>query len=265
MPLTASVRQLGNFIVPITDKNRKILWAKSGNRCAVCRKPLIIEPTHQDPESVLGEECHIRSAAKAGPRHDPAFPANEIDGLSNLLLLCRVHHKMVDDQVETYTTNILTGIKTNHENWVEEKLKDEDKITPVRIKRISDEIPTKLPLILSGIDLLNLALGCHAAYNDYSDDLDDAETDLVGGFIQDISDWADLGFGMEPSERIRAAKSIDEGIKSLRESGFLVFAERERQRIEGGINGPSNFYVLHLSVKRGNDSGVVFYEQNDQS
>lgn len=243
--------------MPITDKNRKILWAKSGNRCAVCRKPLIIEPTDQDAESVIGEECHIRSAAKAGPRHDSSFPVTEIDGFSNLVLLCRVHHKMVDDQVETYTTNILTGIKANHEKWVEEKLKDEDKITPVQIKRISSEIPAKLPLILSGKELLNLALGCHAAYNDYSDDLDDAETDLVGGFIQDISDWTDLGVGMEPSERIRAAKSIDEGIKLLSNNGFLVFAARERQRMEGGVDAPSNFHVLHLSVKRGNDSGVA--------
>lgn len=249
----------------ITDKNRKILWAKSGNRCAVCRKPLIVEPTDQDSESVIGEECHIRSAAKAGPRHDPSFPANEIDDLSNLLLLCRVHHKMIDDQVETYTTSILTGIKTNHEKWVEEKLKDEDKITPVKIKRISSEIPTKLPVILSGKELLNLALGCHGTYNDYSDDLEDAEIDLVAGFIQDISDWADLGVGMEASERIRAAKSIDEGIKLLSENGFLVFAARERQRIEGGVNSPSNFYVLHLSVKRGNDSGVVFEEQHAPS
>lgn len=251
--------------MPITDKNRKILWAKSGNRCAICRKPLVVEPTDQDPESVIGEECHIRSASKSGPRHDPSFPEKEIDGLSNLLLLCRVHHKMVDDQVERYSTSILFGIKTNHEKWVEEKLKDEDEVSPVQIKRISSEIPTKLPVMLSGKELLNLAIGCHGAYSDYSEDLDDAETDLVGGFIQDISDWADLGVGMESSERIRAAKLIEEGIKLLGDNGFLVFVARERQRIEGGGCAPSNFYVLHLSVKRGNASGVVFEEQNDQS
>ncbi len=251
--------------MPISDKNRKILWAKSGNRCTLCRNLLIIEPTHQDSESVIGEECHIRSAAESGPRHDPSFPANKIDSLSNLLLLCRIHHKMVDDQVERYTTKYLTGIKIEHEKWVEEKLQEKENKSPVQVKRIPSEIPTKLPVILSGKELLNLALACHGTYNDYSDDLNNTETDLVGGFFQDISDWADIGVVMETNERIRAAKFIDERLILLSENGFLVFAARERQRLEGGVNPPSNFYVLHLSVKRGNDSDVMFEERNDQS
>lgn len=250
--------------MPVSDKNRKILWAKSGNRCGICRQPLVVEPTDKDSESVVGDECHIRSAAPAGPRHDPTFPANEIDGLSNLILLCRVHHKMIDDQIETYTASILIDIKTNHEKWVDEKLEVEEKIPPVKIKRISSEIPEKLPVIHSGKELLNIVAGCHAAYNDYSEDLDDAETELVGGFIQEVSDWADLAEGFEPSERMRAAKSIDEGIKLLSENGFMVFAARERQSLEGGINSPSNFYVLHLSVKRGDDPNVVFEDKSDQ-
>ncbi len=43
----------------ITDRTRKILWARSGNCCAVCRKDLIIDASDDDDESVVGEECHI--------------------------------------------------------------------------------------------------------------------------------------------------------------------------------------------------------------
>jgi HNH endonuclease len=246
--------------VPISDKNRKILWGKSGNRCAMCRHPLVVDPTELDSECVVGDECHIVSGAKGGLRHDPSFPASEIDELSNLMLLCRIHHKLVDDQAETYTAGLLRSMKANHEEWVEQKLKDQPQVPPVRIRRIRSEIPTQLPVVLSGKELLNLAMGCHGSYPDYSDDLDDEETDLVGGFIQNVSDWADLAEGLEPIERIRAAKSLGEEIKTLKERGVMVFAAIESQRIEGGISGPSTFRVLHLSVKRGSDPGVVTME-----
>jgi hypothetical protein len=111
-------------------------------------------------------------------------------------------------------------------------------------------MPTQLPVVLSSRELLNLAIGCHGSYQDYSDDLDDKETDLVGGFIQNVSDWADLAEGLEPIERIRAAKSLDEEIKTL---------------MEGGISDPSIFRALHLSVKRGSDPGVVAMENEVRS
>lgn len=241
----------------VSDKDRKILWARSGNRCAICRHVLVVEQTDEDSESVVGEECHIVSGAKGGPRHDSSCPELEMDSLSNLLLLCRIHHKMVDDQVETYKADVLRAIKSNHEEWVEEKLQDQAQDAPVRFIRIGNEIPAQLPVIVSGKDLLDLAIGCHGAYHDYSDDLDEHEVDLVGGFIQNITDWGDIGYGLDPIERIRAAKSIDDEIMELKARGFMVFAARERQRMEGGISPPSSFYVLHLSVRRRSDSGIV--------
>ena len=123
----------------ITDKTRKILWGRSGNRCAICRQKLVVDETELDAESVVGDECHIISGAPNGPRHDPSFPAEEIDEISNLLLLCRVHHKMVDDQYETYAAELLRSIRSNHEKWVESKLKDKEEIPPVRIRRLKNE------------------------------------------------------------------------------------------------------------------------------
>lgn len=243
--------------MPISDKNRKILWGKSGTRCAMCRHTLVVDPNALDSESVVGDECHIVSGAKGGPRHDPRFPTFEIDELSNFILLCRIHHKLVDDQAGTYTAEVLRTIKANHENWVQQKLKDQPEVPTVRIRRVRNEIPTKLPAIHSGKELLNLAIGCHGSYTDHSDDLDDEETELVGGFIQNLTDWADISVGLEPIERIRAAKTLDEEIKALNGRGFIVFAATENQRIEGGISSPSTFRVLHLSVNRTSDPGVT--------
>src|SRR5579864_8713753 len=106
----------------ITDKTRKILWGRSGNRCAICRWELVIDATAADDESVVGEECHITSGRGQGPRYDRSVPDERIDDAENLVLLCRVHHKMVDDQYETYTAELLRNLKQNHEKWVSSAL-----------------------------------------------------------------------------------------------------------------------------------------------
>ena len=90
------------------------MWVPSGNKCAICRQTLVIEASTESEQSLVGEECHIVSGRRKGPRADPAFPADRIDSVDNLLLLCNIHHKMVDDQPETYTSDTLLRIKVDH-------------------------------------------------------------------------------------------------------------------------------------------------------
>ena len=40
----------------ITDKTRKLIWGKSGNRCAMCRHELFVEATLEDDESIIGDK-----------------------------------------------------------------------------------------------------------------------------------------------------------------------------------------------------------------
>lgn len=155
----------------ISDKTRKILWGRSGNRCAICRHLLVIDETSIDAESVVGDECHINSGKPNGPRYDEAIDQWKIDDLVNLLLLCRVHHKMVDDQFETYTAELLRSIKENHEIWVDSKFKEAEVTQPVRVRRFKNEIPAQLKAVESGQEFLNLASGCHGSYQNHSDDL----------------------------------------------------------------------------------------------
>ncbi|HWP60610.1 MAG TPA: hypothetical protein VNL14_22135 [Candidatus Acidoferrales bacterium] len=63
----------------ITDKTRKILWGRSGNRCAMCRRELVVEATPTDDESVVGDECHIVSGKGQGPRYDAGFSSDRLD------------------------------------------------------------------------------------------------------------------------------------------------------------------------------------------
>lgn len=241
----------------ISDKTRKILWGRSGNRCAICRQQLVVDETSLDAESIVGDECHVNSGAPNGPRFNAAVDPNGIDDLANLLLLCRVHHKMVDDQFETYTTELLQSIKENHERWVESKLKETECHSPVRVRRFKNEIPALLKTIESGYELFNLASGCHGSYQNHSDDLSDDEVEIVGGFLQSLKDWVDIASDLEPIDKVRAAKSLADELIELKRRGFLVFAAQEKQRLEGGIGGPSDFIVLHVSVVRENDNNIV--------
>ena len=246
--------------MPITDKNRKILWARSGNRCAICRVPLVVEQTAQDSESVVGDECHIVSASHSGPRHEPDFPSEQFDALDNLILLCATHHKMVDDQQETYTAEVVRSIKRNHEGWVETKLRDDPTPPPVRIRRIRQNIPSHLPRVSSGKELLAIAAGASAHYFNYDDDLSEDEVELVGGFVQEVADWIDLSSDLEPIERVRTSKRIQELMSDLESRGFYVFAAREAQQLEGGVGAPSTFPVLHLSVLRATNQAIHHVE-----
>lgn len=226
----------------------------------MCRHTLVFDSTQKDSGSVVGEECHIISGANKGPRSNPNFPKDKIDDVSNLILLCRVHHKQIDDQVETYTPELLRTIKYNHEKWVEDKLKEQPETPKVRIKRIKEEIPEKLPVIHTGKEMFNLAAGACAFYNDYSDDLTDEELDLVASFIQSVKDWAELANEMEPNQKINASRELDKEIRALRELNIFAFAAVEKQKIVGGISGESAFPVLHLTVSKASDSNVVHGE-----
>ena len=102
----------------ISDYTRKVLWARSGNGCAVCKQALVAAATDTDREAVVGDECHIVSGSPGGPRYDAAFPAEEVDAYENLILLCKVHHKQVDDQPVEFDAARLRALRRRHEEWV---------------------------------------------------------------------------------------------------------------------------------------------------
>ncbi len=107
----------------ISDRTRKMLWARSGNLCAFCRRLLIKERTPHDAESVVGDECHIIGEKPTAARGAIGVGKNDLDGYVNLLLLCKVHHKLVDDQPDTYPVERLHKLKSVHERWVKLRLR----------------------------------------------------------------------------------------------------------------------------------------------
>lgn len=62
--------------------------------------------------------AHIVAEDPNGPRGDEPLPLAARNSYTNLLLLCNVHHKQVDDQVGAFNVAKLHEIKKTHEEWV---------------------------------------------------------------------------------------------------------------------------------------------------
>lgn len=243
----------------ISDKTRKALWGRSGNRCAICKHELVVDATKQDDESVVGDECHIVSAREKGPRHDATYPQEKLDSYENLILLCRIHHKMVDDQEATYTTDILRQMKANHEIWVAEKLTDKPRIPkPLKFRRVKQNIPEFLSRLTTGKEVLDLVMGGYAFSMDHDELRSQEEVDLVGGFFNTVRDWGDLGDDLEPSDRVSTAYNLTQTLQELEEAGFFVFGGREVQLMEGGIQTePSNWPISIFKVLRKDNDEII--------
>lgn len=230
----------------ISEKTRKILWGRSGNRCAICKNELIIASTGKDDESVIAEECHIISSKLNGPRHDPSYPLEKLDSYENLILLCRIHHKMIDDQSATFTTTILRQMKLNHELWVSQKLTKKPKNKPVRIRRLKQNIPPLLFRLTTGKEVLDLVTNTLSYSFDHDELNSKEEAHIVGGFLQLVQDWGDLSAGLEASDRVRATLSITEYLRELEELGFLIFGGREVALLEGGVQPESSDWTIAI-------------------
>ncbi len=108
----------------IPPREQRILSQRSGNRCAFqdCRRRLTAEDSPPDRAVILGEIAHIVAESPDGPRGESPLLLAERNRYENLILLCNVHHQLIDDQPQTYTVERLLQMKQDHEAWVEKTL-----------------------------------------------------------------------------------------------------------------------------------------------
>ena len=99
-------------------KDIKLLWGRSGNRCAICK----IELSPDGSAETIGEIAHIVSRTKEGPRGNDVLPLAKRDDYSNLMLLCPNHHSEIDKLADSWPSSKLHQIKEDHEKWVSEQL-----------------------------------------------------------------------------------------------------------------------------------------------
>lgn len=201
----------------ISDKTRKFLWAKSGNTCAVCKTELITDGGHSS-EFNIGEECHIISSRPNGPRHKLGL--SDYDVYENLVLLCRNHHKQIDELIYTYTEELLRYIRTNHENWVRETMKS------AVDNHNEKEKPRFLSQVTSGKILLNIVSEAYGFATDYDEVDDEQEMEYIGNVLTLIIEYGDNSELLDISGKISAAFTLQKELDKLNERGYMLFADR---------------------------------------
>ena len=110
----------------ITLKTHKILWGRAAGRCSHpdCRLDVFFDEEEADTPSLVGEMCHI-VAENDGARADPDMPIDQKNSYANLILLCRNHHRIIDDPANgeaNYPIARLHEMKRQHEAWVRDQL-----------------------------------------------------------------------------------------------------------------------------------------------
>lgn len=237
----------------ISDKTRKFLWAKSGNRCAMCKTELISN-TVTDEEFNIGEECHIISPKSSGPRHYPNHPG--YDNYENLILLCKNHHKEIDTLTETFTEEILRYIKTNHENWVKKTIND-------AIDSGEKDIPRFLAQITSGKELLNIIHNAHAFKKDYDDALTENEVEIIAVALQNIVDYGDISGMVEEYDRIKIGYELQQIINELDKNGYLIFGERSLEVMFSDEPKSEKWNVATIVIKKKENPDIIKVNLND--
>jgi hypothetical protein len=105
----------------ISSKTEKHIWGLFAARCAMCKEHLIHDPGGGE-RSLLGEIAHVigeRPQAARGASSMSETARNEPD---NLLLLCRKHHKIIDDNEASYSVEDLQKLRSTYLSWLAAQL-----------------------------------------------------------------------------------------------------------------------------------------------
>ncbi len=114
----------------ISLKTHKRLWSSAGRVCAFpdCDQDLLLPTEGEEDEVVVGKECHIVGRSDDGPRAPKTLTDEESqrwkhlvddrDGYANLVLMCGVHHDLIDGDVAAFPVARLVRIKADHEREV---------------------------------------------------------------------------------------------------------------------------------------------------
>ncbi len=105
---------------PIPTEVKRDLWFNAHGRCEMCNKPLYRDGlTMMDVN--LSDYAHIIADSPNGPRGDENLSPLLAKDPSNLILLCKDHHSLIDSKggVQKFGVELLRKYKKEHEERIE--------------------------------------------------------------------------------------------------------------------------------------------------
>jgi hypothetical protein len=103
----------------IPEKTKVILWGKQGGRCSYCNR-ILYRDSFTQAEFNTAYIAHIVADSPDGPRGHPVESPRLKKDISNLTLMCDVHHRLIDEaDVEGHTVDRLRKMKAQPEKRIE--------------------------------------------------------------------------------------------------------------------------------------------------
>lgn len=136
----------------VSIHDMQLLYSRSAGRCNKCRKSIWVESQNGKKFINIGEIAHNKPYSDKGPRSEQLEVGKYIidqknpdNTYSNLILLCRNDHKIIDNDLEFYTVEKVKKIKSDHEAWIESSLnkichKSDIDLIEVIFKKFTNEI-----------------------------------------------------------------------------------------------------------------------------
>ena len=104
----------------IPDHVKTRLWGKAAGRCQYegCNESLFYDALTKS-EFNISYIAHIYADSPQGPRFDPVYSPKLKADISNLMLLCDKHHRLIDRQeVKAHCVERLQRMKSDHEKRI---------------------------------------------------------------------------------------------------------------------------------------------------
>jgi hypothetical protein len=108
--------------LPISGKTKMVLWARAAGRCQYsgCNHILIGDLISGRSEMNASYIAHIIADASEGPRGDAVLSPKLATDVSNLMLMCDKHHRLIDrEDVASHPPDLLRAMKQAHERRIE--------------------------------------------------------------------------------------------------------------------------------------------------
>jgi len=230
----------------ISSRIRKMLWARSANRCAICKIVLISDNKKLQCQNI-GEECHIISKKSNGPRHK--MNIKNYDVYENLILLCRNHHRIIDEKNNEYSIEKLKEIKKNHEEWVNTSLNENS-------KNSSNSNSLFLKKVTSGNELLSIISNVDGYRYNFDEVSNNNEGLFLDSIIQKIINFGEAINNDIDSNSARIAYELTETLKELNEKGYFIFGEKNANYCDNNLK-VKDFIVAELIISKKDNPNII--------
>lgn len=156
----------------IKQKDIKLLWGRAANRCSICRIELTNDLALKAGAIAIGEQAHIVAEEPGGPRGVSRLTPEQRNSYANLILLCPTCHTKVDHREgqSDYSIERLHLLKTEHEEWVRERLSDVDEKQDIALLLYGHLVDALVELL--DLPRWNTWVGFAASTHRWPDDLD---------------------------------------------------------------------------------------------